>query len=97
MPSYLSLINWTEQGIKAVKDSPQRLDAAKQAATAMGGRIVFFYMTMGQYDLATLAEFPNDETAARFLLTLGGLGSIRSVTLKAFTEDEFRQIIGGMP
>ncbi len=97
MPSYLSLINWTDQGVKGVKESPQRLDAAKQAAKDAGGRIVFFYMTMGQYDLATLTEFPDDETAARFLLALGGQGNIRSLTLKAFTENEFRQIIGELP
>lgn len=97
MPSYLSLINWTDQGIQAVKDSPQRLDAVKQAAQAAGGRLIFFYMTMGQYDLVTLLELPNDETAARLLLTIGGLGNVRTTTLRAFTEDEYRSIIAGLP
>ena len=97
MPSYLSLINWTEQGIKNVKESPQRLERAKQATEAAGGRMIFFYLTMGQYDLVSLTEFPNDEAAARFLLILGGQGNIRSTTLKAFTEDEFRHIIASLP
>lgn len=57
MPSYLSLINYTDQGIRAIKDAPQRLDAAKQAIQAAGGRMIFFYLLMGQYDLATLIEF----------------------------------------
>ena len=97
MPSYLSLINFTEQGVKAIKQSPQRLDAAKQAAQAAGGRIIFFYMTLGQYDLAVLAELPNDEAAAKYLLSLAAQGNIRSNTLRAFTEDEYRGIIAALP
>ena len=97
MPSYLSLINWTEQGIANVKDSPGRLDAAKQAIEAAGGRMIFFYMTMGEYDLATLIEAPDDETAARVLLALGAQGSIRTKTMRAFTEEEYRSIVGSLP
>lgn len=97
MPSYLSLINWTEQGIADVKSSPERLDAAKQAIEAAGGRMIFLYMTMGEYDLATLIELPNDEAAAAVLLALGSTGSIRSTTMKAFTEEEYRSIIAALP
>ena len=97
MPSYLSLINWTDQGVKNIKQSPQRLDAAKAAIQAAGGRMIFFYLTMGQYDLVTLTEFPNDDAAARFLLAIGSMGNIRSTTLKAFTEDEFRNLIASLP
>ena len=97
MPSYLSLINWTEQGAANVKDSPERLDAAKQAIEAAGGRMIFFYMTMGEYDIATLIEAPNDEAAASVLLALGARGSIRTKTMRAFTEDEFRSIVGNLP
>ena len=93
MPSYLHLINWTDQGIKTVKDSTNRLDAAKKATEALGGRTIFFYMLMGQYDLALLSELPNDEAAAKFALQTGSLGNIRTMTLKAFTEDAYRQII----
>ncbi len=97
MPSYLSLINWTDQGARNVKQSPQRLDAAKQAIMEAGGRMIFFYLTMGQYDLVTLTEFPNDDAAARYLLAIGSLGNIRSTTLKAFTEQEFRNLITSLP
>ena len=97
MPSYLSLINWTEQGMADVKSSPERLDAAKQAIEAAGGRMIFFYMTMGEYDLATLIELPNDEAAAAALLALGSQGSIRSTTMKAFTEEEYRSIVAALP
>ena len=95
MPSYLSLIKWTDQGVRNVKHSPQRLDAYKQAAQAAGGKVVFFYMTMGEYDLVTLTELPNDEVASRLLLT--EQGNIRSTTLKAFTEDEYRKLIASLP
>lgn len=97
MPSYLSLLNWTEQGVRDIKQSPERLDAAKQAIQAAGGRMIFFYMTMGEYDMATLIEAPDDESAATVLLALGSQGSIRSTTMKAFTEDEYRGIIGSLP
>lgn len=97
MPSYLSLIKWTEQGIRNIKQSPGRLDAVKQAAQAAGGRVVFFYLTLGDYDIATLMELPNDEAAARLLLTIASQGNVRTTTLKAFTENEYRTIIAGLP
>ena len=97
MPSYLSLINWTDQGIRNVKDSPQRYDAFKQAVQAAGGRVIFLYLTMGEHDLATVFEVPDDETATRLLLSVAALGSVRTTTLKAFTEDEFRRIVAALP
>lgn len=97
MPSYLSLLSWTDQGVKAIKDSPQRLDAAKAAITAGGGRLIFFYMLMGEYDLAVLTEFPDDESAARFLLAQAALGNVRSTTFKAFQESEYRALMESLP
>lgn len=97
MPSYLSLVNWTDQGIRAVKESPQRLDAVKQAIQSAGGRMIFFYMLMGEYDLVTLMELPNDEVAARVLLAIGATGNVRTTTLKAFTEEEYQRIIASLP
>lgn len=97
MPSYLILANYTDQGIRTIKQSPQRLEAVKQAAQAAGGRLVFFYLTMGQYDFAALAELPNDEVAARLLLTIGSQGNVRTTTLKAFQETEYQRIVGSVP
>ncbi|MPZ98368.1 MAG: GYD domain-containing protein [Dehalococcoidia bacterium] len=97
MPSYLSLLKWTDQGVRAVKESPQRIDQAKQAVEQAGGRMIFYYMLLGEYDVASLLEFPDDETATRVLLTLGSQGNVRTTTMKAFTEDEARQIIGSLP
>jgi uncharacterized protein with GYD domain len=93
VPSYLSLISWTDQGVKAVKDSPSRLDAAKAAIADAGGRLIFFYMLMGEYDIAILTEFPDDEVATRFLLAEAAAGNVRSTTLKAFQESEYRALI----
>lgn len=96
MPSYLSLGNWTEQGIRSVNESPQRLAAVKKAAEDAGGRLIFFYMTMGQYDFAALLEMPDDESAARMLLKAGKQGNIRTTTLRAFTEDEYVALTGSV-
>jgi uncharacterized protein with GYD domain len=96
MPSYLAMCNWTEQGVKDVKNSPARLEAAKAAATAANSRIVFFYMLMGEYDFAILLEAPSDEVASKFLLNTAVLGNIRSTTMKAFTEDEYKAILASL-
>jgi uncharacterized protein with GYD domain len=96
MPHYLSLLRYTQQGIAKVKDSPTRLDAARKAAEAAGGKIHGWYLTMGQYDAALIAEFPNDEACAKFFLSVGALGNVTTETLKAFTEAEYRKIIGSL-
>lgn len=93
MTTYIMLGNWTSSGIRNVKDSPKRLDAAKAALTEMGGEFKAFYMTMGEYDFVIVFEAPDDAIAARFALVSGGLGSIRTRTLKAFPERAYREII----
>lgn len=97
MPSYLSLLNWTDQGVHNAKGSPDRLEAVKKAAQSAGGRVIFFYMLMGEYDMAVLMELPNDEVAAKLILSAGMQGNIRSKTSRAFTEEEYRRIIGSLP
>jgi len=94
MPQYVSLLRYTQQGIGKVKDSPARLDAARKAAEAMGGKIHSWYLTMGRYDAVLIAEFPNDETCARFFLSVGAQGNVTTQTMKAFTEAEYRKILG---
>ncbi|HLA82218.1 MAG TPA: GYD domain-containing protein [Thermoleophilia bacterium] len=97
MPTYIILINYTDQGIRNVKESPKRLDAAKKLLKSMGGEFKQFYLTMGAYDLATIVEAPNDEAIAKFALVVGSLGNIRTTTLKAFPEDEYRKIVAALP
>ena len=96
MPKYIALCNWTDQGIKNVKDSPARLDAAKALAKKLGGSVVDFYMTMGGHDMVVIVDALDDESVAKFNLTLGMAGNIRTTTLKAFSEDEYRKVIGAL-
>ncbi len=97
MSTYISLINYTDQGIRNVKDSPQRLQAARQLLGELGGSMTGFYLTMGGYDLVAIIELPNDQAAAQFALSLGAQGNVRTTTLKAFTESEYQAIIQALP
>jgi len=96
MPTYLSLLSWTKEGLEKIKDSPARLDAAKKAMESGGGKLKGFYLLMGQYDMAIIVEAPDDATLARINLSLASKGGVRSETLRAFTEDEYRKIISGV-
>lgn len=96
MPQFISLVRYTAQGIGKVKDSPNRLDAAKKAAEKAGGKIHAWYLTMGKYDAVLISEFPTDEACAKVMLTLGSLGNVSTQTLRAFTETEYRKIIGDL-
>lgn len=96
MVTYVMLLNWTDQGIKSVKDSPKRLDAVKKLAKDMGGEVKSFYMTLGQYDLVLIIDMPNNDKLASFGLKLGSLGNVRSTTLKTFSEDDYRRIVAGL-
>jgi uncharacterized protein with GYD domain len=97
MPTYVTLFRWTQKGIENVKDSPKRLDAIKKTMAAAGGKFIAFYLTTGQYDAIAIGEWPNDEAMAKAALAGGAQGFIRSETLKAFTEDEYRRIIASLP
>lgn len=97
MPSYVVLGNYTEQGIKNMKDTPARLQAARDAIQDAGGRMICWYLTLGQYDFVSVVEFPDAETGARVLLALGAQGNIRTTTMQAFTEEEAAAIVQGLP
>lgn len=97
MPTYISLINYTEQGIRDIKDAPKRVTAAKKLLASMGGKMKGYYLTLGSYDIVTVAEAPDDETAAKFVLTIAAAGNVRTTTLKAFPEADFREIIKSLP
>jgi uncharacterized protein with GYD domain len=93
MPTYLSLINFTDQGIRNIKDSPKRLDATKKALQKLGGGLKSFYLTQGSFDAVLIYEVPNEEALTTFLLSTGAAGNVRTSTVRAFTEDEYRQHI----
>lgn len=96
MALYISLVNWTDQGIKAVKESPARLDGARALAKKYGCTMKDFYLTIGAADMVAILEGPDDESVAKFSLALGASGAVRTTTMKAFSEDSYRKIIGGI-
>jgi uncharacterized protein with GYD domain len=93
MTTYIMLANWTDQGIRSAKDSPDRLDKARQLLKDMGGDFKLFFLTMGKFDFVAVYEAPDDAVAARFNLQLGLLGNVRTQTLKAFPEAAYREIM----
>ena len=97
MPTYITLVNFTKKGVENVKESPQRLDAAKNAFKRMGAELKEFYLVMGQYDIILVSEAPDDLTVAKIALTLGSLGNVRTESFRAFKEDEYREIVGSLP
>ena len=87
MSTHIILINWTQEGIKNVKESPNRLDAAKEAFKAAGAELKEFYLVQGQYDMVIIAEGPDAESATKLALAIGSRGAFRTEILRAFTED----------
>jgi len=93
MSHYVALVNYTDKGIVNIKESPARLDRARDLLREMGGEFKQVYLTMGHHDLVIAYEAPDDATSARFTLRLGMLGYVRTTTLKAFPEAAYREII----
>ncbi len=92
MPHYIVLGNWTDQGIRNVKESPKRVDTAQALLSKLGGKMEIFF-TLGEYDFVALAEAPNDEVVTQLALEIGKAGNVRTKTLKAFSVAEATKII----
>ncbi len=92
MATYITLINYTDQGVRNAKDAPQRIDAAKAMIESMGGRFIAYYLTLGQFDAVTISEAPDDETVAKLIMKIGGAGNVRTTTMRAFDEAEATRI-----
>jgi uncharacterized protein with GYD domain len=93
MSFYIILWNYTDQGIKNVKESPKRADAFRSKLESVGGRLIGTYYTFGKYDGVSVVESPNDETLMSCLLSIESQGNARTITLKALTYDEATKII----
>jgi len=93
MPSYVCLIQFTDQGIRNIKDTVKRGDAAMAEAQKMGLKIVEEYWTMGAYDGVVIMEAPDDETMSSFILKVGSLGNVKGQTLRAFRRNEMEKIL----
>jgi uncharacterized protein with GYD domain len=97
MPTYIGLYKVTDQGVKAIKDAPGRIEAGIKAAEKMGGKVIGFYAVTGEYDYVAIGEFPSDEVAATFSIATSLLGNVRITTLRAFTKEEFAGILKKLP
>ena len=97
METYIILGNYTQQGVSNIKESPARIEAARQAVAAAGGKFLSWHLTMGQYDFVVITEAPDAKTAASVLLAVGAQGASRTETLRALTEGEFKELVAAMP
>ena len=96
MPVYITLLNYTDQGLRNMKGAPERVAAARQAMERVGGRMHSYHLTLGQYDAVVISEAPNDETYATLILNIAAQGNISTTTLKAFTEEESTRIFNNL-
>lgn len=97
MPTFVSLLKLTEQGIKNIKDAPARVEEGIKAVEKAGGKCVGFYALMGEYDYLIIGEAPSDEIMVAYMLGLGTLGNVKTTTMRAFTKEEFAKLISMMP
>ncbi|MFC4314259.1 GYD domain-containing protein [Steroidobacter flavus] len=97
MATYISLLRYTQQGMEKIKESPARLDAARKAFEQLGANLKAFYLVTGRYDAVVIAEAADATAIAKASLALGARGNVRTEMLLAFTEEEFRKIVGGLP
>ncbi|HTS40979.1 MAG TPA: GYD domain-containing protein [Xanthobacteraceae bacterium] len=94
---FIMSLNFTEQGIRAIKDAPKRAKTAHDIAKKVGVDIKQLYLTSGEHDLVALLETPNGDNVAKFALAIGALGNVRSRTARAWTEPEFHKLVSELP
>ncbi len=97
MPKYIILFRFTQKGIEQIKESPARVEAAKRLFRDMNAKVEEFYALMGRYDTIFIAEAPDDETIVKAVAAVGSLGNVQAETLRAFTEEEFRNLVEALP
>ncbi len=93
MAKFVSLISWTDQGVRSYADTTKRAEAATSAFARLGGKLVDIYWTLGPYDVVAVSDFPDDETATAAALQLAAGGNVRTTTMRAFDRDEITKII----
>ena len=93
MPTYVILVNWTEQGVRNVKQTIERTDHGGEIADKHGLKLEQAYWTVGAYDMVTVFDAPDDEAISAHLLEIGSLGNVRTTTLRAYDEEEMKRIL----
>lgn len=97
MPTYITLVNFTEDGRENIDELPKRIEKIKELKRSLGGKPLGFFVTMGQYDMVAFSEMPDDESVAKVQLTAALEGEVETETLRAFTVDEFSDILDELP
>jgi uncharacterized protein with GYD domain len=97
MATYVMMMKLTDHGAKTIKEAPSRVEAAQKNLEKMGGKLVGFYLTTGEYDYLAIGEAPNDQVLLTFLLGLGSLGTVRTTTIKAFSLEELTAAVKNLP
>jgi uncharacterized protein with GYD domain len=94
---FICMVNWTDQGIRGVKDSPKRAKAARELAKKVGVDMKELYLTSGDADLLVVLEAANGDSVAKFAMAIGSQGSVRTRTFRAWTETEYQKLISELP
>jgi uncharacterized protein with GYD domain len=94
---FMLSLNFTEQGIRGIKDAPKRAQAARELAKKVGVEIKQVYLTSGESDLVVIVETPNGDNMAKFALALGMQGNVHTRTARAWTQDEFQKLVSELP
>jgi uncharacterized protein with GYD domain len=97
MATYLMLGNYTHAGMEKIRGAPARIDTAREVINNSGAKLLSWYITMGQYDFAALVDAPSDTAMARLAFAMASHGNIRTQTLRAFDEQEFRDVVNDLP
>jgi uncharacterized protein with GYD domain len=97
MPAYVVLTKFTDQGVRAAKDTVKRAQAARKQIEAAGGRVIGIWWLLGEYDSMLICEMPDSETTVQLMLATGMQGNVRTKTLQAFSEEEMEHIVQGLP
>jgi len=97
MTAYCLLINFTDQGIRTIRDGAKRIDAGRELARRFGIEFRELSLCIGPYDIMIHVDAPNDETLAKFVLAVGARGNVRTTTMKTFSEQEYRKMLDNLP
>lgn len=97
MPTFISMLSWTDQGIHSVKEAPKRIQAARERAKKMGVDVKQVFLTSGKFDLLIISETANGDNIAKLALMSGAEGNVRSRTIRAWTEAEMTKLISELP
>lgn len=97
MPTYVTLLRWTGQGVRNVKDTTKRYEDGLALSEEMGAKILAFYWTTGRYDAVAISEAPDDETASAVSLAIGSEGNVKTETLRAYSSEDMERILAKLP